>query len=479
MSEIGNWLSVLALLASATVSCTPTFAAPQNQSAAWLPAGPPADNSTANRPNPRTCPQNKQPLLLTPKDTGESVEGPACVGVILNVLRYSAEFGRTVTFNAGPNLAAGFAPPATPPGGAVPQNVSIDNIVKALSANKDGFRQFDRLNATSIATVTQAITDLKALVSASDDVFRTSGARAALAMTHDAAIQAEMRAATNAQWRAVDQIYQNVKTLQDQVAMVLLGMPSDTDKARLTAIQADMIGFITELTPSALAGDKTATFYKQKAIVEFWSRLFAGLNEDSFVMTTYVSCGVSFNQNKQVAIKLIQYDRLPLFDGQPIASSDVKDPFVTVNCSSPFSVSAGVELRFLANQTFGLVPSGTSGSNIFGITQDAKTAPLPIGMVHVRLAEWKNHMLGLHAGFGVGAHLQGTGSGGSAAEFLFGPSLSLFRTLYITPGWHYGEVAALAGGFKIGDPVPSGVTTVPVSTSYKSGFGLAFTFTKP
>jgi hypothetical protein len=469
----------LIVAAFGALFCTLALAAPQNQSPAPTPPKPPPSNSILAGRNPRSCPPKAQPLLLSPKDTGEVVEGPACVGVIVNALRYSVEFGRTVTFTAGPNLAAGFAPPATPPGGAVPQSVTIDNIVKALADNRDGFRQFDRLNANATAAVTQAITDLKALVSASDDVFRTSGARPTLATTRDAAIQAEIRNATNAQWRAADQIYQNVKSIQDQVATLLLGTPNDADKARLSALQTDISSFITELNPSTLAGDKTAGFYKQKAIVEFWSRLFASLNEDSFVITTYVSCGVSFNQNRQVAIKLIQYDRLPLFDGQPIVSSDVKDPFVTVNCSSPFSVSAGVELRFLANQTFGLVPSGSTGSNVFGVTQDAKTAPLPIGMVHVRLAEWENHRFGLHASSGVGAHLQGSASGGSAAEFLFGFSLSLFRTVFITPGWHYGQVAALGGGYKIGDPVPSGVTTVPVSTSYKSGFGLAFTFTKP
>jgi len=51
--------------------------------------------------------------------------------------------------------------------------------------------------------------------------------------------------------------------------------------------------------------------------------------------------------------------------------------------------------------------------------------------------------------------------------------------VFITPGWHLGKVAHLAGGYKVNDPVPAGVTTVPVESTYEHGFGLAITFTKP
>jgi len=57
--------------------------------------------------------------------------------------------------------------------------------------------------------------------------------------------------------------------------------------------------------------------------------------------------------------------------------------------------------------------------------------------------------------------------------------LSLFRTMYITSGVHIGKQASLAGGFRVGDQVPSGITSPPIQTSYKAGLGLAITFTKP
>jgi hypothetical protein len=482
MREITKRLSAMATLL--VLSTAPVLAAPQNQSAPK--AAPTGVEPRPGKLNPRTCPPNLEPVLLSPKDTGEMVEGPACVGVIVNVLRYSVEFGRSVTFTAGPSLAAGLAPPTTPGGGEEPKEVRtiaerIKSIVDRLTNDKNSFRQFDGLNTTATSTVTQASTDVKAAISASDDILRTSGAAAALRSVRDDRQQTEMRNAANTQWRAADQINQAVKGLNDEVSALLLGNPSDADKTTLTGIQTDISGFINEMTPSLLAGDKTTAFYKQKAIVQFWSRLLLdpALTEDSFIITTYVACPTTFNQNRQVAVKLLQYDRLPLFDGQVLSAVDVKDPFITVNCGSPFSVSAGIEFRFLKNQTFGLVPSGNMGNNVFDVTSDSKTTPLPIGMVHARLTDWANHKVGLHASFGVGAHIQGSSSGGSAAEFLTGLSLSLFRTIYITPGWHYGQVAALGGGYKKGDPVPMGVTTAPVTTSYQHGFGLAFTFTKP
>jgi hypothetical protein len=142
-------------------------------------------------------------------------------------------------------------------------------------------------------------------------------------------------------------------------------------------------------------------------------------------------------------------------------------------------VSAGVEMRFLKTSTYGLVPSGATGANQFGITENNDRTPLPVAMAHVRLGEDKAHRFAVLASVGVAAHSQGSGTAGSAAEYLTGLSLGLFRTMFITAGVHFGKVSALGGGYRVGDPVPAGVTTVPVTGSYKAGFGLAITFTKP
>jgi len=229
-----------------------------------------------------------------------------------------------------------------------------------------------------------------------------------------------------------------------------------------------------------LNGANTIAFQKQKRILNWWVNYTAGLTEPSaFVAARYVPCTLFGNQNKNVAATLSRIDLLPTFDGLPAATADLPNPTITVTCSSPISVSAGVEFSFLKNSTFDVIPSGPAGTNQFGITSTANISPIPLGMVHGRLWESTDHKIGLYAGFGVGAHTQDAGAGGSAAEFLAGIGVGLLHTMFITPGWHLGKVAALNGGYKTGDTVPTGVTAAPVKSNYASGFGLALTFTKP
>jgi hypothetical protein len=441
-------------------------------------------NATAGRapsapssPDNRTCSPKAlfKAVILSPRDSGDTVEGPICVGVTVNVLRYSVEFGRTVTISAGPNLVTGFTPPTTG-GGSVPKNAN--DLAEALQKAWDDWLAIDRRNIVLSGRVSKAVADLKAVVSTSDDIFRTNGAAAVVNAVRTDQIKTEVQDALDAEWKAADDIYTTLKSLQAAASTLLLGNPSADEKTRLIAIQTQITAYITEVTPSNSAGDKTAAFNKQQAIVKYWSRVISDLKEDSFTKTTYVNCSVSFNQNKQIAVKLIQFDRLPLFENLGPSTAEVRDPFVTVTCASPFSVSAGVEMRFLGNQAFGIVPSGATGANQFNITDNAKTLVLPMGMVHARLAEWSNHRVGINASFGIAAHITSSAAGGSGAEYLTGLSFSLFRTIYITPGWHVGRVSELAGGYKPGDAVPMGVTVTPVRSSYQHGFGLGITFSK-
>jgi hypothetical protein len=427
-----------------------------------------------------TSQQLQGAVILSPQDTGEMVEGPICVGVQYNVLRYSAEFGRTVSFTAGPNLQNGFTPPAsTPAGGGLLKSQVAPDPETSFQTIMSTWGPLDTANSNVAGNVAKAIADLKALVQSSDDTFRTSGPAGVIQATQAAQIQNEIKLSASATWNTADATVASLRSLLADVQSLLAQNPPADQKAKYTEVQTQINTAITDMTPSTAAGSKTTAFYKQQAIIAYWAGVFKELKADLFVKTTFVTCGVNFNQNKQVAVKLIEYDLLPTFDGQTSSSVDIKDPFVTVTCASPFSISAGVEMRFLANQAFGLVPSGTSGTNQFNVTDDEKIIPLPIAMVHARLYDWDDHKFGLHVSLGVGAHITSTEAGGSGAEYLVGFSLSLFRTVYITPGWHLGKVAALGGGYKVGDAVPTGVTTAPVQTSYQNGFGLAFTFTKP
>ena len=347
------------------------------------------------------------------------------------------------------------------------------------------YEQRDVGNTAAEAIVAVALTRLKNLVLSSDDVFggggTAGGAASVLARARDSQVQNPIKDALLQRWITSDDIYATLRNLQGRLQDFVFANPTLTDaqKAELTLLQANVTSMLTEVIPTRAGGDKPVAFSKQVAIVAAWDALIKSLTEDSFILKTYVGCGIVFNQNRQIAVRLLQTDRLPSFDGTALSQTDLKDPFVTVTCASPFTVSAGIEFSFLSNNTFGIVPSGTSGTNQFGVTDIAHISPLPIGMVHGRIHEWRDHKIGLYASFGVAAHVQGTGSGGSSAEYLSGLSIALARTIFLTGGWHVGKVSSLNGGYKVGDPVPAGVTTVPVQSAYKSGFGLAVTFTKP
>ena len=439
-----------------------------------------ADTPAVPRPpSDRACPPNAKRLTLALKDGGETVNGPMCVAVRFNALRYSSELGRTVTFTAGPNLAATIATAPTAGGAAAAPSASAADIVNQLNALSGLWNALQARNDQATAAVNSAVNALKSLVNQSDDLFRSGDAQGVVQAANDPRLRTALENASRAAWSASDSVQTSLKGLQIAVSKLLLSNPSDADKAQLTAIQTSIASLLTDLAPSLINGDKTAAFNRQEAIVDYWNRIIAGLTAASFEKSTYVACNVTVNQNKQTAVKLYTADRLPSFDSQPVTLSDTRDPFVTVNCPSPFVISAGVEFRFLKTSTFGLVPSGSSGANQFGITNNQDKIPLPVALAHVRLWEDNTNRYGLFGTFGAAAHMQGSGTAGSAAEYLAGFSLGLFRTMFVTAGVHIGQVSALAGGYKIGDAVPAGVTTAPVTGSYKPGFGLAFTFTKP
>jgi hypothetical protein len=104
-----------------------------------------------------------------------------------------------------------------------------------------------------------------------------------------------------------------------------------------------------------------------------------------------------------------------------------------------------------------------------------------MALAHARLKEFAGHLIALHATVGVAGNLQGQSSGGSAVEFLLGGSVSFVRVIYLSAGLHIGTKDELAGGFKVGDLVPSDITTIQgqVKRSYTTGFGFAISFTKP
>ena len=202
-------------------------------------------------------------------------------------------------------------------------------------------------------------------------------------------------------------------------------------------------------------------------------------NPSPFSLTVSADCEFAFSRTKTTAITLTRADLMP---GTTSAAPETVLA-VSVECTSPFTVSAGVDFSTIEKHEFAIqaspaTPPATGTVNKFVLTNNSNFHPLPLGMIHARLCEF-DERFALHASLGLAGNIQSQSAGGSSAEFLIGPSFSLFRTMFLTPGLHIGTKTVIGGGFNVGDTVPSNITTVPLQKSYTTGFGFAITFTKP
>jgi len=290
-----------------------------------------------------------------------------------------------------------------------------------------------------------------------------------------------------------DLIEQTIAALKTRLGEVInaktdLQNASDTLSWASTEITS-METALSSLDPNS---DKCKAFQAAQATLIQWKHNMMQLKQDldsyranrdhaknPFVTTFAAGCDYTFASTKHNAIKLTQIDNLP--DKAAAAPADVLT--LTMECASPFNVSAGVAFSTIPDRQFAIEPvatppGSTTTTNEFVLKSNSTFHPLPIGVVSARLCE-PNEWLSFHASFGLAGNFNSQNAGGSSAEFLFGPSIALFRTMFLTPGLHIGKKASLGDGFVLGNPAPPNVTTPPIQSSYTTGFGFAITFTKP
>jgi hypothetical protein len=264
-------------------------------------------------------------------------------------------------------------------------------------------------------------------------------------------------------------------------------------KDQYTALKSLLDANLQTAKDYASDSDKVKALKTKVAIVQYWDGLFStlGLTTDLddvskvdiglyFYTRTAVRCGILFNQTSNTAVNIVTADLTPTLQGNP-PTIKAQNAFVTVSCGTPFAVSAGIGFHTIEQKQFAIVqsPDGKGGTvNTFGVTSDSNVTPVALALVHVRLAEWDRHKYSFYGTLGVGGSVQNQ-SNSSPVQFLPGVSVSFWRTMYITLGPDIGNKTSLGGGFKVGDVVPSGVTSVPTATSHAIGFGFAISFTKP
>ena len=451
------------------------------------------------------CEDQKHVIQLSLNNSGQSVEGPSCAQITINALRYGADFGKTVTYSAGPNLTSIFPSSFSPGGGEPPKGgapISLEEqfeadevIRKTLSAQ---LILLESKNRTTGSNLDKYLAALRTTITETDDTLVTGGAAGVLAVVNDPAFKAQMdkMLGSLASWNTTDELLNRLQQVLADLNSLPLDFPTNTGTvtgdpcsaanikmlgwsdwstkcrdAQYKLAQSSLTSMLTEAALWTSDSDKATQFAKKIGIVQYWKIVITGLQQESFTRQAEVKCGVLFNRNEQTVLKLIITDRTSVFDSQ-VPQPQTKDNLLTVACSSPFSISAGAAFSTIRNPQFAIVkstpaPGGTTSTNTFGVTSDASVNPYPIAIAHARLHNWEENRYALHFSFGVGARINGQSSGGSSAEFLTGLSFSFLRTIYITGGLDIGKQSQLIGGFKVGVTVPPDVTTpllpVPIS----------------
>ena len=248
-------------------------------------------------------------------------------------------------------------------------------------------------------------------------------------------------------------------------AKAQMSLLSDNNKALETA----QAGLKTSYMALVKVRDDYARRYAQKIVVQE-----NGILEQNFNLGTdrkdtsvgYISC-VSDVDGKTPTTTNINYTLL---------YQDVPH----------WSASAGFLTSFLPKKIVGIVNENTPGSSppanmqVFGITDRAQAQLIPMAFVNYRIAPYKSTWYGktkedelvwttnVSAGFGINPN-----TGTNQPEFFFGIAEGMNHFMFHA-GVHFGRVQNLTGGYNLNDPVPSGLTTAPISWSYQEGFSLGF-----
>ena len=290
-----------------------------------------------------------------------------------------------------------------------------------------------------------------------------------------------------------DAITKATLPLEQDIALAKADIDSlNTLSASLTlAIQQSSLA-ITNAAALAPSSTSYSSFTVARDALAWWNSRMSSVQtrfnahplesdaQNPFAISVNEDCHFTFSTTKDTTVTLNAIDL-----SQPPASQKTAAVFsLIVECTSPFNVSAGVAFSTIPDAQYAITPDITSTTavpvNDITQTETSRFHPLPLALINYRFFEHKNEKVAYYASFGVATNIRSQSNGGSAAEYLIGPSIGFARTFIITIGAHLGSQASVAAPYSVGyKGVPSTVTSVPISTSYTAGFGLGITFTKP
>lgn len=151
---------------------------------------------------------------------------------------------------------------------------------------------------------------------------------------------------------------------------------------------------------------------------------------------------------------------------------------LTNTCYPPGTVSTGVGFSLVHDRVYAFEPSADPANpantlSTIQTTTDAAATPLYAVQYNISAKEWLNGN-GLHGSIGTAV---GSTSGTANFELLAGLSFSFrHRAFFVTPAYQLARRDQLNAGYHIGSVFGNGLTSLPVTTNYKSGLAVTFTF---
>ena len=470
-------------------------------------------------PIPPLIPNSDKKYKVDPskeKASGDKIRGPAKIELKnLNVLRYDIRVGKDVTFPAAPDLKLPFIPPIpnqpeqlTGATVFIASGDSIDDKFRQLLVKLDPIEgektNFVNVVITdAIGTTNTARNSLEALVTASDSILTTGGGPAALVAALPQLIGpgggggagGEIDVALTKVWPDVkiEELLGRLEILRNGL-LTLPTTPLDANdttwddwykggnKAAYDYAVARVSELQNQLNGLKIKSTQGTAFQEAQNKLRRWKPILVGVRDGGiagFDRVVEVGCGFAFDTGKETKIKIVKRDRL----GEP-GASPTEEEIVTVVCSSPISVSAGFGFSNIDEKEFVFVPStktvtanGQTTQTVisrFGFKNKSAFRTLPVLLLNTRVWE-PNDTVALHLSTGAAVDVK-TGQGGTDLEYIVGPSISFWRSLFITPGLHIGRVNKLAGGFELDQEVPTGINQPPIEKAWKKGFVTTFTY---
>jgi hypothetical protein len=181
------------------------------------------------------CKDQKHIINLSINNSGQMVEGPACAEIVVNALRYGADFGKTVTYTAGANLPSIF-PSTFSAGGGPPPGVVSESLDEHFSTD---FRTIQQLqtqllavegtNRKTGADLDKYLATLRALIGQSDETLKTGGPKGVITQAKDPDTQKQMDAVIGSafNWKTTDEIVTGLLRLQADLSALPLRFPSN------------------------------------------------------------------------------------------------------------------------------------------------------------------------------------------------------------------------------------------------------------